>query len=79
MEESLHLIAIDRARAEFDELTAIIYTLPKWQGKLKDAAVAAMAIILLYFAKVGTSLSVSIFWTKEAMILVFIFSTLSES
>jgi len=42
MEESLHLIVIDRA--EFDELTAIIYTLPKWQGTLEDATVAAMAL-----------------------------------
>ncbi|GAA6619866.1 hypothetical protein NUACC26_056810 [Scytonema sp. NUACC26] len=36
-------------------------------------------IFLPYFAPVGTLLTASIFCTKEATIVVFIFSTLSES
>lgn len=42
MEESLHFIAMDRT--EFDELTVMMYNLPKWQGSLEDASVAAMAL-----------------------------------
>ncbi len=42
MEESLHLIAINRP--DFDELTAMIYALPQWQGILEDATVVAIAL-----------------------------------
>jgi predicted nucleic acid-binding protein len=42
MEKSLHLMAINRT--EFDDLTAMIYALPQWQGTLEDATVAAMAL-----------------------------------